>query len=391
MAVRILHVVGGMSRAGAETWLMHVLRRIDRKQFRMDFLVHTRRETAYDAEVRALGSRIIPCLDPSRPCRYAPQFRRVLAECGPYDVVHSHLHHFNGIVLRLAAGCVPVRIAHSHLDTSRLDCRSPWPRKAYLRLCERWIHRYATLRLACSRDAAACLYGPAWKQDPRVQILPCGLDLDPFSELPDRRTVRAGLGIPADALVLGHVGRFCEQKNHTFLLDVAAEVLCRQPKAMLLLVGEGPLQEPLREKARRLGILEKIVFAGSRGDVPSLMLGAMDVFVFPSLYEGLGLVAVEAQAAGLPCILSASVPQEADVMPRLVRRVSLAASPAAWADAVLACRGGASREEREAALAEVRRSSFNIQSSLSRLESLYGPSLPSGFHSRRNMPARVHP
>lgn len=390
MAVRILHVVSSMDRAGTETWLMHVLRHVNRDRFQMDFLVHGPERYAYEDEIVALGSRVLRCFHPGRPWAYAANFRRVLREAGPYDVVHSHVHHFTGFVLILAAlQGVPARIAHSHLDTSQVDRRGSWPRKAYVRLCEHWIRRYATLCLACSRDAAASLYGPAWRQDPRVQTLHCGIDFEPFSALPDRCAVRAELGIPSDAFVLGHVGRFHEQKNHAFLLDVAAEVLRRQPNSVLLLVGVGPLQEPMREKAQRLGILDKIVFAGSRNDVPALMLGAMDVFLFPSLYEGLGLVAVEAQAAGLPCVLSSTVPDEADVVPRLIRRVSLSVSPAAWADAVLACRGNAHGERREAALAEVRQSSFDIHACLGRLEAVYGDSLPASFRPHYNRPARV--
>ncbi len=111
--IRVLHVVGGMNRAGTETWLMHLLRNIDREHYRMDFLVHAAQPFEYAEEIEALGARVIPCLHPTKPWRYARNFMRILKELGPYEVVHSHVHHFTGLPLYLArrAG-VPVRIAH---------------------------------------------------------------------------------------------------------------------------------------------------------------------------------------------------------------------------------------------------------------------------------------
>lgn len=123
--VRILHVLGGMERAGAETWLMHLLRMIDRDRYRMDFLVHVPEPQDYDDEIRALGSSILPCPHTRNPCRYARAFGEILRAHGPYDVVHSHVHHHSGFVLRLAkhAG-VPTRIAHSHLDDAQAEAHA---------------------------------------------------------------------------------------------------------------------------------------------------------------------------------------------------------------------------------------------------------------------------
>src|SRR5262245_22629351 len=133
--LRILHVVGAMNHAGIETWLMHVLRNIDRDRFRLDFLTHSLKPGAYDEEIRSLGSALHPCLSPSRPSSYARNFRRVLRESGPYDIVHSHVHHFTGYVMWLSrkAG-VPVRVAHSHSDTARKDAASSFLRRSYLGL-----------------------------------------------------------------------------------------------------------------------------------------------------------------------------------------------------------------------------------------------------------------
>ncbi len=333
--VRILHVVGGMNRGGVETWLMHVLRHIDRERFRMDFLVHTTRPCAYDEEIQKLGSKIIPCLETSRPWRYARNFHRALSEHGPYDVVHSHVHHFSGFVVYLAhrAG-VPVRITHSHNDTSLNDGRATTFRSGYLRLMEHLIRKHATTGIACSRKAAESLYGTAWQNDSRWKVVYCGIDLEPFRQPVDRAEVRRELNIPEDAFVLGHVGRFHEQKNHTFLIDIAAEVARREPNMRLLLVGDGPLRPQIEAKVASLGLTDRVIFAGLRPDVPRLMKGAMDVFVFPSLYEGLGLVLIEAQLSGLPSIFSDVIPEETDLVPSLVTRLSLHDACNTWQVAI---------------------------------------------------------
>lgn len=371
-SIHILHGIGSMTRGGVETWLMHVLRHIDRQRFHMDFLVATTQHCDYDDEIRALGSKIIPCTHPSRPWSFARNFGCLLREHGPYDVVHSHSHHFSGYPLRLAyqAG-VPVRIAHSHNDTSLLQAKAGLWRRMYLRLMEKWIDRYATVGLAASRKAAAALFGPRWSADPRWQVLHYGIDLIPFQGRVETAGVRAELGIPADAFVIGHVGRFVEQKNHAFLVDIATEVAKRQPNMFLLLVGDGRLRPIIEQKVAQAGLANQVIFAGVRPDVPRLMLGSMDVFLFPSLFEGLGIVLIEAQSAGLPCSVSDVLPEEADVVKPLVRRMSLSQPASAWAEAILTVRDAALAIARPDALAIVQESSFNIQTSVKSLTEVY--------------------
>ena len=313
--IRILHVVGGMDRGGIETWLMHVLRHIDRDRYRMDFVVHTARPCAYNDEIRALGCDVIPCPEPARPWSYAGRFKRILRERGPYAVVHSHVHFHSGFVLRYAAQAgVPACIAHSHIDEFRLRASAGPVRRAYLALTQRWIASRATAGLAASRKQAADLFGPRWEADSRWRVLHYGIDTRPFHERVDPGAVRAELGIPPGAFVVGHVGRFARQKHDAFLLAVAARLAACEPNLHLLLVGTGPLRLAIEEAAARLGLTDRVIFAGPRADVPRLMRGAMDVFLFPSLFEGLGLVLIEAQAAGVPCVVSDVVPGEADVV-----------------------------------------------------------------------------
>ena len=330
--MRILQVVGGLNRGGAETWLVQILGHIDRDRFHWDFLVHTTEPGAYDEEVKALGARVIPCLKPSNWIQYALNFRRILREYGPYDCVHSHVHHFSGYVLLLAAIMrIPMRIVHSHLDTRAIDQGAAFLRRAYLSWMEILIRRFATAGIAVSDNAARSLFAESWISDPRFSLCPLGIDLRPFKQHVDPQQMRSELGIPPDAFVVGHVGRFVEQKDHRFLVEIAEHLCKLEPKAIFLLVGDGPLKPEIENLVRSRGLNERFVFTGVRRDVPRLMKGAMDCFLFPSLYEGLGLVLWEAQAAGLPCVISDSIPEEADIVKERVRRLSADAKAEDWA------------------------------------------------------------
>ena len=335
--MRILHVVGKLDRGGVETWLVQVLRHIDRQKYQMDFLVHTTDPGAYDKEVRALGSRIIPCLGPSNPLQYAFNFRRVLRDHGPYDVVHSHVHHYSGYVLMLAATAgVKVRIAHSHNDTRSAESSGGAARKAYLRAMRTMIRAFATRGLAVSAEAGCDLFAPQWRdRTDKWQLQYLGIDLSRFEIEVNAEEVRRSLGIPPDALVVGHVGRFFEQKNHAFLVEIAREVVRMEPRSCFLLVGDGPLRAAIEEKVRNYGLARHFVFTGSRSDVSTLMKGAMDVFLFPSLYEGLPITLLEAQAAGLRCLISNVISTEADAVPGLIKRASLDQTPTQWASRLL--------------------------------------------------------
>jgi glycosyltransferase involved in cell wall biosynthesis len=196
---------------------------------------------------------------------------------------------------------------------------------------KRLIWNCATVGIAVSRRAADALFPPDWRDHEKWRVMLLGIDSEPFEKTVDGNTLRRELGIRPDVNVVGHVGRFEEQKNHTFLLRIAAEYLKRDGNAVFLLVGDGPLKQRIEAEATELGIAGQICFAGIRKDVPALMRGVMDVFLFPSLFEGLPLVLLEAQAAGLVCLLSDNIAEETDVVPLLLHRESLASSAASWA------------------------------------------------------------
>jgi glycosyltransferase involved in cell wall biosynthesis len=337
----------------------------------MDFLVHTAEPCPYDNEIRALGSRILPCLRPQRPWSYARNFRRILAAYGPYQIVHSHVHHYSGYTLRLAqrAG-TPIRIAHSHNDVCLQDA-SPGPlRWIYLTTAKRLIRRFGTIGLAASGKAAEALFGREWQRSLFCRLLYYGIDLAPFRVHADP-SVRAILQFSQDAFVIGHVGRFDEQKNHRFLLEVFRNVADADSRARLLLIGDGPLRPAIERRVAELGLAERVVFAGLRADVPRLLLGAVDVFVIPSLYEGLGLVCLEAQAAGLPCVIADTIPAEADVVPQLVTRLRLSQPASSWARVIFARGKETPPITQDEALAAMEASPFNIRTAVAELTRVY--------------------
>ena len=369
---RILHVVDGLERGGVTTWLMNVLRHTKRENLQMDFLVHTSGPCSYDAEARSLGARILYCPDHRKPWIYVPHFRRLLKEHGPYHIVHSHCHRFSGLVLLLAhKEGVPVRVAHSHSDASTITATEGLLRRAYYSLMDRWIDKYCTIGLAASRSAARELFGKNWESDPRWRVLFCGIDTSQFRRAYDRNAVRAELNIPSDALVAAHVGRFTHAKNHLFMLDIFAHAVKLEPKLRLVFIGDGAEEEAVRDKTKQRGLNGSVLFLGSRPDVPRLLLGCTDLFLFPSLFEGLGLAVVEAQAAGLPCLVSDTIPQEADLVAPLVQRLSLSLPPSEWAERLLATISRPRPVSPDEALALVEETPFNLSNSIRKLLEAY--------------------
>ena len=388
--IRVLHIVGGLNRGGVETWLKHVVHQIDRSVFVSDFLVHTEQPASYDDEVRALGCRILRCPHTQEPIRYAKKFLAIVRESGPFDVLHSHVHAYSGFTLALGrlAG-IPIRIAHSHNDTRALYPSRGMFRKLYDVASRRLLSTYCTRGIAVSEPAAEELFGSDWRNDNRFQVLHCGIDLSCFETAGpaiENEAVRSEFGFSRDALVFGHVGRFDSQKNHSFLVDTAAQIVRMDPRARFLFVGDGPLRSAVEERAADLGLQRHAVFAGSRKDVPRLMMGAMDVFLFPSIHEGLPLAIMEAQAAGLRSIVSEAVPPEAIVEKELTQRISLSVGAHEWAR--LACQEGwKPRFNSRRALESMAASRFSIVRSVELLSDIYmGPSGPSSADHLRLRP-----
>jgi glycosyltransferase involved in cell wall biosynthesis len=333
--IRVLQVISATDRGGAETWLLHALRYVDRDRVAMDFLVHYDRPGGYDAEIARLGARVFVCGGHRNLARQLYGMWRLQRDYGPYQVVHSHVDYYGGIVCLLARLLgVRARVVHSHNDTRAVDRTARLPRRMYTGLMKRFVRWFSTAGIGTSTSAAALMFGAGWSSEPRWRVVCACVDLSKFREPVDRRQVRAEFGISEDAMVFGHVGRFVDQKNHQFLVEVAERLATKESSATFVLVGEGPTKQRTEDEIGTRGLRDRFVVLAGRDDIARLMLGLFDYFLFPSLHEGLGLGLVEAQAAGLSCFVSAVIPPEAIVVPALVHQISLSAGPEAWAERI---------------------------------------------------------
>ena len=338
--IRILHSVGHLLRGGIEMWLYQMLQRLDCDRFEHHVLVRTAEEEPFTAAFREVGIRVLPCLNHNNPAKYASNLRRVVAQNGPYDILHVHGSNPNGLFALLLAKALGIstRIVHSHNDVRPLLKSRGIVYKSYVGLTLLCLRFFADRGFAASTLAAESMFGPSWQRDRRWKLLYCGVNFEPFAEPPDPN-LRESLGIPEDAFVVGHVGRFHPQKNHEFIVRIADEVIKRRPDTHFIFIGDGDLRSGIASEFERKGLAHNVTFVPDTLSVPKFMLSTMDCFVFPSRYEGLGLVAVEAQAAGLPCFISDRVPHEAIVDAKLVNVLRLDDPPEMWANAILNSRG----------------------------------------------------
>ncbi len=357
--IRILQVVTQMTRGGLETMLMNYYRHIDRSKVQFDFLEHRSYMAPYDEEILELGGRIhrLPWLNPLSP-GYLRALDRFFAEHSEYRIVHSHLDCMAGIPLKYAKKHgVPVRIAHAH--SSNQDKNFKYPIKLY---CKRSIPRYATELFACGQEAGKWMFGNHY-----FTVMNNAINVTAYVYNDTiRQEVRHELGIGPKTLVIGYVGRFSPPKNHAFLVEVFHDLLQKQPDSKLLLVGTGNLLPEVQAQCNRLNIQDNVVFTGVRSDV-NRILQAMDVFVLPSIYEGLGIVAVEAQAAGMPCICSDRVPEECVRTDGLVCFLSLKEAPEHWVRTILE-QAHVIRTDRAD---EIRQNGFDIQENAKWLQAYY--------------------
>ncbi|HEY0673479.1 MAG TPA: glycosyltransferase [Longimicrobiales bacterium] len=364
---RVLHVLGSLNRGGVETWLLHLLRNAPPGLWRPEFLLHRTTTGAYDAEMRRLGAVLHYCPRPHRLVHYNRELRQLLRRHGPFDVVHSHVHLFSGVVLRAAhEEGVPVRIAQSHSAVAQTTVN----RRVYATVMRKLIRRHATHGLAAAPPAAAVLFGRDWETLGRVRLHRYGLDYSAFGDLPDRAVLKRRIGVPEQCTVIGHVGRFYPVKNHAFMVATFAELIRGGMNAHLLLVGSGPLEQKIREQAAALGITSRCTFAGAHNDVTPFF-GAMDLFLFPSIHEGLGLVALEAQAAALPVLASTGVPADTAVIAELFHRRPLQDGAAAWAQAIRDILVSTPPLARPTTAAMLNDSCYSVRASLHELASIY--------------------
>lgn len=305
--IRVLQVIGGMNFGGAENFLMNMYRNIDRTKVQFDFLVN--RKGVFDDEIKELGGNVyyIPALQKVGPIIYVHNLKNFLNN-NNYSIVHSHLNQVTGLILETAKKCgVKVRIAHCH---SSSNSSYNFITRIYKNYLNTKINKNATIFFACSEIAAQWLFKEKANE---AIIIKNAIDIDRFKFNEEKRKlIRKELKINENEIVVGHVGRFSTVKNHKFLIEIFNEFQKNNENTKLLLVGDGPLRNEIENQTAELNITDKVILVGNKKNVEDYY-NAMDLFVFPSLYEGLPLTVIEAQINGLSCYLSDTISREVDI------------------------------------------------------------------------------
>lgn len=358
---RILQVVRRMNYGGLETLIMNIYRNIDKQEFQFDFIVD--QEGKYDDEIRKMGGKIfyIPYITKVGLKNYEKRLRLFFKEHKEYQIVHSHLDQVSGIIMKAAfLENVPIRISHSH-NTNNTNNFLGRTFKKYL---QSMIGKYANNLFACSENAGKWLFG---KRQSECYILNNGIDVEKFKfSIENRNKIRNELNITPEEEIWGHIGRMSKQKNQNFLIDVFAKYQKYKNNSKLLLIGEGKLKNKIERKVRRLGLEDKVTFLGVLNN-PEEYYSAFDLIVFPSLFEGLSLVMIEAQISGVPIIASTNIDKATDVT-KTMNYISLKKSPDEWAKYI---KQNISKQRQEKNIEKVIKSGYGIKEVTKKLANKY--------------------
>ena len=363
--IRVLHVIGIMNRGGAETMIMNLYRHIDRSKVQFDFVENSSEPAVFDEEILSLGGRIFRCphYNGKNHFTYVKWWNDFFkAHPKEYPIVHGHLGSTASIYLSVAKKYGSYAIAHSHSSGTDHSLHAN-----LYQIMSYNTRNVADYFFACSEAAGKERFGSKVVSGDHYAVLNNAIDVNRFSYNPSvRNAVRDELGIGQIQLVVGHIGRYTKEKNHEFILKIFSELKKMDSNARLLMVGDGTLRTHIMQMAEQASLSSDVIFTGVRSDVERLVQ-AMDVFVLPSLYEGLPVTMVEAQAAGLPCIISDKVPPECILTEGLVDIMTLSASPEAWAEKILAKRAIPRTDRR----AEVAAHGFDITTEAVKLQEFY--------------------
>lgn len=361
--IRILHVLGRLDRGGAETAVMNLYRNIDPERFQFDFIVCTEEKCAYNDEITALGGKIynIPAFGFKTVFKFRRAWHAFFRNHGEYRIIHGHLRSTASIYLGIARRYGLVTVAHSHSTSSGRGLEA-----VVKNLLQRGIRKTADYMIACSGDAGLWLYGEKAVKRNNYFVLNNAVDAEVYSFNYERRQeARKALGCENN-FVVGHIGSFIPVKNHMFLLNVFMEIHHRNKDAVLLLIGDGLLWQSVAERIHACGLERNVIMTGVREDIPALLC-AMDVMLLPSLWEGLPVSVIEAQAAGLMCFLSDTVTQEAKITP-LVTFYPLVDGAARWADGILKY---AVNYARKNMAVQIKAAGYDIKDTANRLSAFY--------------------
>jgi len=329
-SMRVLQVFGSLNTGGAETLVMNLYRNIDRNKIQFDFIVHTKEIGFYEKEIIALGGKIyrIPKYNVINHFKYKRAWNNFFIEHKEYKIVHSHIRSTASIILKIAKKHGLKTISHSHNTSNGKGIKS-----IIKKLLQYKIRKISDYFMGCSYEANKWLFGSKIANSSNCYVLNNGIDTTKFYfDIQKRIKTRESLGIK-DELVIGHVGRFCYQKNHEYLIKIFSCIKQKNENAKLLLIGSGELETKIKEDISKLNLDKNVIILNNRKDIDELMC-AMDCFVFPSRYEGLGIVVVEAQATGLPCFISDTIPKNVIITP-LVETLSISEDPIVWANIIM--------------------------------------------------------
>lgn len=327
--IRVLQVLGGLNRGGAETMVMNLYRNIDRNKIQFDFIKHTESKCAYDDEIKELGGRIysIPKYKVYNHFQYKKAWNNFFKKHPEYKIIHGHVRSTATIYLKIAKKYGLYAIAHSHSTSSGKGIKAIIKNMLQFRI--RYITDYF---MGCSKEANEWLYGKKIANSEKCIILHNAIDVEKYTYNEDiRNKLRKELNIKEDEMVVGNIGRFSYMKNHKFLIDIF-EKLCKTENCKLLLVGDGELKNDIQNIVKNKHLESKVIFTGVRSDVNEI-LQAMDIFVMPSIFEGLPVTLIEAQASGVPSLITNIITKEVDITP-LIYRENLKNEPLIWANKI---------------------------------------------------------
>lgn len=327
--IRVLQVLGGLNRGGAETMVMNLYRDIDRNKIQFDFIKHTESKCAYDDEIKELGGRIysIPKYKVYNHFQYKKAWNNFFKKHPEYKIIHGHVRSTATIYLKIAKKYGLYAIAHSHSTSSGKGIKAIIKNMLQFRI--RYITDYF---MGCSKEANEWLYGKKIANSEKCIILHNAIDVEKYTYNEDiRNKLRKELNIKEDEMVVGNIGRFSYMKNHKFLIDIF-EKLCKTENCKLLLVGDGELKNDIQNIVKNKHLESKVIFTGVRSDVNEI-LQAMDIFVMPSIFEGLPVTLIEAQASGVPSLITNIITKEVDITP-LIYRENLKNEPLIWANKI---------------------------------------------------------
>ena len=355
--IKVMHCLGQLNTGGAETLVMNIFRHIERDKFEFDFLLFNDDKGFYDEEAKSLGANLhyTSSMGHTNIFKYIRSIIKILKDQN-IDIVHSHMDWQGGLIVYAAyrAG-VKKRIVHSHANQGMF--KTSLLHRLLITINKYLIKRYATDCIACSQEAGESLFRQPF------EVLINGIDIERFLNHNQEiiNQLKQELNIQDTDIILGNVGSLSENKNQRFLIQILSKL---DKKYRLVLVGDGSMKYELKQFSKELNVMDRVIFAGVRKEIPEIMQ-LFNIFLFPSKKEGLGIVAIEAQVSGIPCIVSESIPEQVDIGQGLIKRKPLIINE--WLESIINIDKNKTNINKQ----KITDSQFNIKKSCEKLLKIY--------------------